>query len=513
MQEMPKESRSKKAIKNIVYGASMQLLYIALNFISRSIFIHFLNTDYLGVNSLYSNILTVLSFAELGIGNAIIFSLYEPISKNDTSRIQAIMKLYSISYKIVGIVVFILGLLFIPFMGYIIKDAPDIKENLIFIYILFLFNTSLSYFFSYKKSIITADQKDYLVQIYTRLFQFLQIILQTIFLIITHAYLPYLIMQIICTFLLNYSLSLKADVLYPFIKEKNNNRLNKKETKNIFENVKALFVYKFGSVILNGTDNIIISALFNVRFVGLTSNYTMIISNVTNVIGQAINALTPSVGNLVVEADKEKIRDVMHQLLFLCVWLYGFLAIILYNFSNFFIELWLGSEYLLNQFVVFALVFSLYVNGVQYAAYTFRTTQGLFIQSRFVPILSAIINIVLSVWWGKKFGVAGVFIATGISRLVTTTLVDPWLVYKNNFNEKPIEYYKKYFIGTVVVLVNGGLQALLSSFFPLHGWGGLLFKLIIISFTTNLLFLLAFGKTYEFISLKGRIEKRFRRVN
>lgn len=502
---MTENSRTKNAMINALTGSAMQVVNVVLGFVGRTIFIYLLNSDYLGVNSLYTNILTVLSFAELGIGSAIVFSLYKPIADQDKAKIQALMKLYRMAYRIIGGAIFILGLCVIPFMGYIIKDAPDVKENLILIYILFLVNTSVSYFYSYKKTLITASQKDYIVQIYTRVFQLIQILLQSIFLILTHEYIIYLIIYIVCTIGQNVALSIKADKLYPFLREKNNNKLSREETKSIFANVKALFIYKFGSVILNGTDNIIISSIISVATVGITSNYTMLMNNVTNVIGGAINSLTASVGNLSVKGSKDQIKNVMHQLLMMCVWLYGFISIGFFVLVNEFVSLWIGKNYLLDQVVVFAILFSLYINGVQYAAYTFRTTQGLFVQSRWIPLISAGINIVLSIWWGKSIGLTGIFIATGISRLFTTTVVDPWLVYKNNFNKKPYDYYLKYVLETVGVVLNGIIQVRLIAIIPMLGWIGFFVKVLVICITTNLVFLLEFGWTKDFRALSKRI--------
>lgn len=508
---MSESSRTRNAIINAITGSAMQVVNVILGFISRTIFIQLLNSDYLGVNSLYTNILTVLSFAELGIGSAIVFSLYNPIANEDKAKIQALMKLYKKAYRFIGTSVFILGVCVIPFMKYIIKDAPDVKESLVLIYLLFLTNTSVSYFCSYKKTLITANQKDYIVQIYTRVFQLIQIVLQSVFLLLTHEYLVYLVIHIICTVAQNVALSIKADRLYPFINLKNGNKLSREETRSIFENVKALFVYKLGSVILNGTDNIIISSIINVTAVGVASNYTMLMNNVTNIIGGAINSLTASVGNLSVKGNKEQVRNVMHQLLLICVWLYGFIAIAFFVLVNEFVNLWIGEKYLLDKTVVFAILFSIYVNGVQYAAYTFRTTQGLFVQSRWVPLISAIVNVILSIWWGKTIGLAGIFVATGISRLCTTTIVDPWLVYKNNFSEKPFDYYFKYVTESMAVLLNGVIQVRIINLIPMNGWIGFIIKGIVICITSNLVFLIEFGWTTDFKGVIGRILPRINR--
>ena len=183
---MKNSSRTQYAIKNASITTCMQIVNIVLGFVSRTIFIYLLNSDYLGVNSLFTNILTVLSFAELGIGNAIVFSLYKPIAENDKKKIQALMKFYKNAYWLIGSVILLAGLCVIPFLDVVIKDKPAIDESLVLIYCLYLFNTAVSYFFSYKKTLITACQKDYIVQIYTRVFQFVQLVVQSVFLLITH---------------------------------------------------------------------------------------------------------------------------------------------------------------------------------------------------------------------------------------------------------------------------------------------------------------------------------------
>ena len=165
-----KESRTKNSFKNFQFGAITQVINTIFSFISRTIFIKVLGEEYLGVNGLFTNILTVLSFAELGIGNAIIFSMYKPIAENNKDKINALMKLYKKAYNIIGIVVLLIGICVVPFLDFIIKDPPNIHENIEMVYLLYLLNTSLSYFFTYKKSIISAQQKEYIINTYKIIF-------------------------------------------------------------------------------------------------------------------------------------------------------------------------------------------------------------------------------------------------------------------------------------------------------------------------------------------------------
>lgn len=175
-------SRTANTAKNASFGLVSQILNIILSFISRTVFIYVLGVEYLGINGLFTNILMLLSFAELGIGNAIIYGMYKPLAMDDKEKLKSLMALYAKAYKAIGLFVFTAGLLVVPFMEYIIKDTPNISENITLIYVLFLLNTSISYFFVYKKSIITADQKNYVVLFYQQLFKVGQTLAQVLFL-------------------------------------------------------------------------------------------------------------------------------------------------------------------------------------------------------------------------------------------------------------------------------------------------------------------------------------------
>ena len=304
-----KESRTKNTMRNVKTGAIVQLINKLMAFLVRTVFIKCLNSEYLGVNGLFSNVLTILSFAELGIGTAIIFNMYKPVADEDKEKLKSLMQLYKKAYNLIGVIVFVLGLCVVPFMNYIVKDAPNISENLILIYILFLFNTSVSYFFTYKKSIISAHQKQSIINNIDSFFYLLKSIIEIIFLFVTKNFIVYLVIQILGTILENIILSIKADKMYPYLKEKDIKPLNKDESKGIFDNVKSLIIYKFGGVIMNGTDNILISMLVNVGTVGLCSNYTMVIQAIKSVISSALNGVTASVGNLNAVGDaKQKER-------------------------------------------------------------------------------------------------------------------------------------------------------------------------------------------------------------
>ena len=496
-------SRTYNVVKNAWFGLVTEIINILLSFVSRTVFIYILGVEYLGINGLYTNILLLLSFAELGIGNAIIYSMYKPLATDDKEKIKSLMALYAKAYKIIGIFVFLAGLLVIPFMDYIIKDAPNIKENLNLIYLLFLANTALSYFFVYKKSIIIADQKNYIVVLYQQVFHIIQVVAQIIFLLLTHEYILFLLIQIACTLLNNIITSKKADRMYPYLKEGNSKPLDSEESKSIFANVRALFLYKFGSVVLNGTDNIIISALIGVVAVGLTSNYLLVIYAFQAIAGQVMDAFTASVGNLNAVSDTNNKERVFKRIFFVSAWIYGFFSIGLFMFLNTFIDLWLGKEFLLSEKIIFAIVLHFYINSVHFTAYTYRTTMGLFVQGKLAPLTAAIINIILSLWLGKTIGLMGIFLATSIARFFTIGIVDPVLVYRIGFNKNAIHYYKPYFFFIAIFICLYFPLSFIISWVKLGGIIGFFVQVGIVTILFNGMLVLIFWKTEDFKDVKG----------
>jgi O-antigen/teichoic acid export membrane protein len=502
---MMSNSRSTNSIRNITVAFASNFCTTLLKFFLQTVFIKILGAEYLGVNGLFTNILTVLSFAELGIGNAIIFSMYKPIAENNIDKIKSLMKLYKVAYRFIGIFVFIAGLLLVPFLNFIVTDVPNIKESIISIYILFLINTSISYFFSYKKSIITANQKDFIVTINNLFFFLIRGILQIIFLVITKNYIMYLIIQIICTFLENYIISNKANHMYPYLNDKNVDDLSKNEKDDIFKNVKSLVVYKFGSVILNGTDNIIVSSMLGTSLVGILSNYSLIINAISGIINNALSGFTASIGNLNAVASIQKKKSIYNQLFLISYWIYSTLFMGLILLLNPFIEIWVGVSYCFDSLTVFIISFNFLIDGLRFTGYTYRNTMGLFKKGKYAPIIAAFLNILLSIILGLHFGIFGILLATLISRVLTTVWYDPYLVYKYKFNESPMNFYIKYISYLIILAVIYFINARVIELICVAGLIGFIIKGFVIVILTNLLLLIIFNRNKDFIMIRLRL--------
>lgn len=492
-------SRTDNVIKNTKVGIITQVLSLILSFVSRTVFIKILSEEYLGINGLFSNILSTLSFVELGFGTAIIYMMYKPVAEGNKERIKTLVSYYKKVYFIIGMAMLILGIMVIPFMDYIIKEPPNIPENLNLLYVLFLINTSIGYFYSHKTAIINAHQKNYIISIYNQIFKWLQLILQIIFLIITKDYILYLVIQIVCTLLNNIFLSIKANKMFPYIKEKNVEKISQEDKKNMNSKIKSLIFYKLNPSILNGSDNLILSAVVGVSEVGIYSNYYLITNYLSLFINQITNSLESSIGNLNAASTKEKKEDIFYKVLFLCFFIYGLSTVLLMALINDFINIWIGEKYLFDNLVVFSIMLYVYVNGVNFACYSFRTTSGLFEKAKIIPLIEVILNIVISIVLAKYIGTAGVFFGTSIAKFLTFFWSDPKLLYGNLFKKENIKnYFFKYFRYIFTTLGVGALVFTLSNLIPASNYLTWIIKAIILGIISLLLFIALTYNTNEF---------------
>ena len=438
-------SRLKNSALNFASGFLGRVLTILLNFAVRTIFIYCLNEAYLSVNGLYSNILTVLSLAELGFGSAMVYRMYAPVAVKDYQKTAALLQFYKKIYIIIGVVIFLLGLCVIPFMDYIIKDKPDIS-GLTLYYILFLVNTSISYWFSsYKASVLYADQKEYIKTNVQNTMAILQSGLQIVLLLLFRKYLLYLLIQLAGNIFLNLYVAHLVDKRYPEIQTYQGDSLSAEERVQIRKDTEALVLSRFGHVALNGTDNIIISAVVGVLWVGLLSNYTLICDSVTSVLCQITAAITGSLGNFFATEDKHAGYALFKKVEFLNFWLYGFSFIALVTLLDPFIQIWAGERFVLGLPISIAIAINFFVAGYMNTLWVFRSTIGLFKQGKFRPILVAILNIILSIFLGKLWGVFGVLFATFLSRAAISLWYDPLILHRYVFEVSCKPFFARYF--------------------------------------------------------------------
>ena len=503
------ESRTKNSFKNIIVNNIYQFLNIILSFASRTIFIKTLGENFLGLNGLFTNILSVLSLAELGIGTAMVYSMYKPISENNEEKLTQLIGYYKVLYRRIAIIVLILGILILPILPYIVNLDTDIGNIQIY-YLLYLLNSVFSYLLLYKSSIITASQKEYLIKKYDIAFLLIKTTLQILVLLFLKSFILYLIVQILTTLLTNILKSKKAEKLYSFIKEKK--ELPNEDKKEIWKNIKSLLYYQIGNVLLNNTDNILISVILGTVLVGHYSNYSMIVMSVSTFTALIFTSLQSSLGNFNVNSNNDEKYNIYKILTFMAFIIYSFCSISMLILFQDFITLWIGKEYLLETKVLIVIVINYYITGILYPNWCYRYTTDLFNRAKYIMILCAILNIVLSIILGFTSGLFGILLATGLSRLITTFWYEPYIMYKNIFNKKLKDYFLNQLKYILIFIIISFIIYKICSYIILSN---LFIQIILKEFASIIIicaiYWIMFRKSQEYIFLKEKIINIFKR--
>ena len=461
---MSTKTRSQYSILNVFSGVFGQVLTMLLGFVTRTVFIYTLGKSYLGISGLFQNVLQILSITDLGLESAIVFSLYKPLAEKDEMKIASIMALYKKAYRVIGLIVFCVGLCLMPALPFLIKGKTDLIDvHLVFL--LYLFQTCSSYlFFAYCRTIYVADQHGYKTSVIGAMMRVVASVAEIIVLVVFHNFYVYLIIGISTTILTNIVIRIFAQRDYPCIKKKEVEKLPKEELSTIKKNVVGSSFYKICGVVTNSTDNLLISAMVGVDMVGIYSNYLLFTNYIQIFLNLVFNGVTASVGNLYVTESQEKNETVFNRLTFLNFWLYGFCGIALFCLINPFICIWLGdTSYLLPTQTVFIIFFYLVLVGLQYSLKSYRSACGLFWKGKFRPIATVVINLGVSIALGSFMGLDGILIGTIASHVLTLFWYDPILIYREVFHKSSKGYFFRYLANLIgVVVVGCGLYYLLS---------------------------------------------------
>ena len=499
--------RTVYSVKNSITQFISNIVMLVTLFIAQSMFIRILGIEYNGLNGLFTNILTILNLFELGIGSSITYNLYKYIKNNDKETITLIMNYYKKAYYCIAILIFIIGLLIVPFLKYITKDVT-IDINLYIVYILSLLGTVSSYLLSYKRNLLYANQRNYIINIIDVIYVIVLNILQILIIYITKNYYLYLIIKIVCVILENIIISIKVNKDYPYILDKNVKELDKDIKESIISRVKALMIHKTSGAVTNGTDNIIISTFLGITTVGLYTNYYYIINSVKKIFLGIINSTGASVGNLLVENNKDKNYTTYKKIRFLNYWIATFTSVSLLLLTEPFISIWIGSEYILDTTVLIVLVINYFQAMMKTTYHTFREAAGIWIEDKYVPIIQILINIVSSIILLKLIGLAGIFLGTIISSLAMWIYSYPKFLYTKLFNKKVIDYFKEIlrsiFIFSLIIIAS---YIIANSITINNVFIKLLINSLISIIIPNIIMYLLFRKTTEYKYYKELIKK------
>ena len=500
-----KNTRTANTFRNISWAFILQIVLMLLQFFSRTVFILQLGREYLGITGLFSDIMLLLGLANFRIPESIVLSMYKPLSDGNIPKVLAFFNFYRKVFIFIRVAILLLGLILIPILPFLIKEPPDIPENFTVIYLFFLTQLIISYFVIQKRSIIFADQKNYIINIYLKVFHYIQIIIQIIVLLLLRNFYLFLLVEAFLTILMNFLISIKADKMYPFIKEKCTYKLNKDEISEFFTNTKSMFFYGLGSIALIGIDSILVSSIVGIGILGLCSNYMLIINSVKAMVDQVMTGFTASIGNLNTKNNIEATENVFNQVNFIVFVVSAFLSINLAVSLSPLITVWLGDSFLISQTIVISLILRFYILGTQYTTFTFRSTLGLLKKLKYIPLVTAFVNIALSIIMGRFFGVAGIFFASSIAIFFFTIIPEALILYKNIFSKSSIMFFIRYCGFLIFMAVNYLITSYLLEQINFSGWIGFFAKAFCGAVISGLLFIVVFFRDRNFKLIFSRL--------
>lgn len=453
-----KKMRKKNAFLNSIAGSINRVVIIITSFVVRFFLAKYLISEYIGLNGLFANIIGVLSLVDMGLGTAISFSLYKPLHEKDEQLVSAIMSLYKKLYIILGCAIFILSICLIPFLDVFVKETSLSMKYICEAFLVYSIGTSASYFFSYNRTLLFAMQKNYIVQVVDILCNIICSFIQIITLIVYKNFILYLGIQFIFTFISNIIISRFVSKNKLINNEKYT--LPKKYKKDLFTKVKALAITNICGVAITSTDNIIISMLVGMSDLAKNSNYSLIVQAIKSLVVTAIGGAMASIGDLIAEANINKINFYFEKYTFTYFVVASFCSICLYFLLDPFICIWVGERYLFSTVIKLILVINLYLILNLQPIATFLNLSGLYTVYKNISIVAAVINIALSIILGMKIGILGVFLGTMVSYIYQNFYLCRCL-HNSLLKKKTIHYFVnqlKYGIFTILVFILVSLE-------------------------------------------------------
>lgn len=499
------ENRTKSASKNAITAVSNRFALLFLTFVSRRLFIKYIGVQYLGINGLFSNVLTLLSMADMGIGIAMNVNLYKPIAENNYKKISGLLNYFKFIYRIIALSVTVIGVALIPFLKYLVNMDESIPHLYVY-YLVFVFKNTVSYLLVYKSSLLRADQKSYIINRIEIIINFSKILTQLFVVWLLKSYLLFILLDVVAIAVQNIVVSIITDRTYDFIDKKQ--VIDDDDKKNLFTDVSSIFLYKVAWGLLNGTDNILMSVIVGTIYVGLYSNYFTITNTLESLIALVFGSLTASIGNLIATEGSEKRFSTFNVMQMVSFWICGNVVVCLLYLIQEFIGIWVGNDLRLDNVTVIAIVLNVFFSTCMRPVWTYREGSGMYRQIRYIMFATAIINLVLSIILGRLLGISGILFATSISKISTYFWYEPNLLFRNVFKKEPAIYYKGFVINAIMLLA-----CIAICYYPMHImvasnivlW---IIKAFICLAIVNIVYFLFYFRTEEFAMLRKKIFKR-----
>ena len=500
--------RTKNTVRNILFGTVNRIINIILPFISRTVILYVMGTKYLGLSSLFSSILSFLSLAELGVGGAMVYSMYRPIAQNDHRTTCALLNLYRRLYRTIGLVVLALGLVMMPFLGRLVTEKLPDGVNLYVLYFLYLINSVLSYWlFAYKNALLQAHQRTDVNSAIGSVIVPVSYLVMLGSLALTKNYYAYVLWMPVFTIITNLVRSAYVDRHYPQLKPQG--EVSAELRASISKKVKALVGTKLNTVVLHAADNIVMSAFLGLTTIAMYGNYHYIMSAIIGFLGICYSAMTAGLGNsLALETEEKNYRDFL-KFSFMNAWLVGWCTVCLVCLYQPFMRIWVGEELMFSFAIVLQFGLYFYVYQIRKIPVTYKDAAGIWWEDRFRPYVCMVVNVVLNVLLVQVIGVSGIILSTVFSLLISI----PWenhTIFKHVFHRGSRAYYAKMLGYALTMLAAGTLTYAVCSLAG-EGFAGLMLRAMICVVVPNAVFAAVYCRSREFREAKALVMRIIKR--
>ena len=510
---MNRSKSTESMIKTAWIGILCNFLSIGSMFVYRKLVLKMLPVQYVGIDGLFKNLFRVLSILDIGASTTAVYFLYQPIQQNDIEKIRKLLAFFRRIFRLIGIVILLVGLVVIPFLKYMIKDLSEVPPDVDFrlVYLILLLNLSLSYFFSYRFLFSDADQRQYILILTETIGILVEYTLGLSVLYMTGNYVLMVaagnVAKIVIRALFSRYVLQNSLIFFEKAEE-----LDVQEKKRILYKMAGNLPHNIGSAVAGNTDQIILTRVVGLSASGFYSNYAVVFSGMITLMEKVFGGVSSSVGNKIASLSKKEVYEQFKKLQFLNGWIIGVTSICIYVLIEWFIELWIGEQYLLSSLVRIVVTANYFLSGMRITNVRYVGSAGLFDKDRLRPLIEIVINLVTSVLLAKRYGISGVFMGTIISQLCTAAWREPYILHRYYFKRKMSDYIYRCFAFTIVT-ISGCImfESLMAKIVYFDGnWIGWIIKAIIVLLMANLLMCVIFCRTEEFKYFKAYLTDRIK---
>lgn len=494
---MAKIERTKNATRNIIWGIIEKIVTILMPFMCRTVLIKVLGSEYLGLNSLFTSILQVLSISELGIGTAIVFSMYKPIAEDDEDTLCALLNVYKKVYQVIGTVILVVGLTILPVLPNLINGTYPSDVNIYILYLIYLFNTVIGYYlFAYKQALFSAYQRNDLLSKRTTVINFFSNAIQIALLLLAHNYYLYLLILPTATIVTNLANAYLANKTYPNIQCRG--QISAEVKNSIKKRIIGLLSFKIYNVIFTSVDTIVISSFLGLTPLAIYNNYYYIQTSIIGFLTILTSSITAGIGNKMITNSIEDNYQDFKNFTFANSWISSWCSVCLLCLYQHFVRIWIGESYLFPFFTVYLMVLYFLLPRLTTMTYTYREAAGLWWEDRFRPLVATLVNLVVNILLVQIIGMNGVIISTLICTIFINVPWGSYILFKNYFKKSLKEYFKQLFYYLIITNLAGFVTLWMCNLLPATGWVILFVKFFICCIVPNFIFFIFYRNMDEF---------------